>query len=171
MTKTSETRAPETRAPETTSGAPALFYHLTMSPPETLLTTQLTRAQAQGWRALLLVPSRDWAERFDIALWRGGPESFLAHGIAGGPQDADQPVLIRVAQQGEPVAGFEIVISLGAVPIAAAAAKSAKRLWILFDGNDPQAVDLARGQWRELAAAGVECQYWAEGDAGWERRR
>ena len=115
MTKTSETRAPETRAPETTSGAPALFYHLTMSPPETLLTTQLTRAQAQGWRALLLVPSRDWAERFDIALWRGGPESFLAHGIAGGPQDADQPVLIRVAQQGEPVAGFEIVISLGAI--------------------------------------------------------
>ena len=40
----------------------------------------------------------------------------------------------------------------------------------LFDGNDPAAVEAARGRWRRAAAAGHTLTYWQQTAAGWENK-
>ena len=44
------------------------------------------------------------------------------------------------------------------------------RVCVLFDGNDPAAVDHARGQWKSLTAAGVPAQYWSEESGRWQKK-
>ena len=45
-----------------------------------------------------------------------------------------------------------------------------ERACILFDGNDPAALDLARGQWKGLSEAGCEAQYWSEESGRWQMK-
>ena len=72
----------------------AMFYHLTQNPLEVTATNLLTRAYGQGLR--VAVRARDAArlEWLDAALWLGHKASFLPHGLAGGPHDAAQPILL-----------------------------------------------------------------------------
>ncbi|MBV1903138.1 MAG: DNA polymerase III subunit chi, partial [Marinosulfonomonas sp.] len=45
-----------------------------------------------------------------------------------------------------------------------------KRVCILFDGNDPAALDVARGQWKLLADAGCAAQYWSQESGNWAKK-
>jgi DNA polymerase-3 subunit chi len=45
-----------------------------------------------------------------------------------------------------------------------------ERVCVLFDGNDPSAVETARGQWRNLTGAGCSAQYWSEESGRWEKK-
>ena len=38
------------------------------------------------------------------------------------------------------------------------------------DGNDPAALDIARGQWKALTDAGCAAQYWSEESGRWEKK-
>jgi DNA polymerase-3 subunit chi len=42
-----------------------------------------------------------------------------------------------------------------------------ERVCILFDGNDPAAVEVARSQWRTLTTAGCAAQYWSQEGGAW----
>lgn len=144
------------------------FYHLTRSRPEAVVAMLLERAAGQGWRVLIRTPDRAAAEALDASLWLGPEDGFLAHGLAGGPDDRFQPVLI-----GQPDTGVDDVaclMSLGGVAIGAEEAAAVERAWILFDGLDPGAVERARGQWRALTGAGVAAQYWSEEDGRWQKK-
>ena len=44
------------------------------------------------------------------------------------------------------------------------------RVCVLFDGNDPMALDVARGQWKALTGAGATAQYWSEESGKWEKK-
>jgi DNA polymerase-3 subunit chi len=148
--------------------AGVLFYHLTRSRPEAVVAMLLERAAGQGWRVLIRTPDRAAAEALDASLWLGPEDGFLAHGLAGGPDDRFQPVLI-----GQPDTGVDDVaslMSLGGVAIGAEEAAAVERAWILFDGLDPGAVERARGQWRALTGAGVKAQYWSEEDGRWQKK-
>ena len=84
----------------------ALFYHLTRSPAESLLPTLIGKSLAAGWHVELRGTDPARMERLDLHLWQG--DGFLPHGLAGGPHDARQPVLLTVAGQavaGQAVAG------------------------------------------------------------------
>jgi len=42
---------------------------------------------------------------------------------------------------------------------------------LLFDGEDPDAVEAARARWREAKSAGFEVAYWQADDrGGWQRQ-
>jgi DNA polymerase-3 subunit chi len=42
---------------------------------------------------------------------------------------------------------------------------------ILFDGNDVQALALARDQWRAVKAGGHDATYWQQDERGrWQRK-
>ncbi|MEM6489633.1 MAG: DNA polymerase III subunit chi, partial [Pseudomonadota bacterium] len=74
--------------------AEVAFYHLTDTPLEAVLPTLIGRARTAGWRVAVRgtdVGRMDW---LDEKLWLGPEEGFLPHGRAGGPHDADQPVLL-----------------------------------------------------------------------------
>ena len=73
----------------------ALFYHLTRSNAETLVPQLLGKSLAAGWRVDLRGANAPRMEALDAGLWQS--EGFLPHGMAGGPHDAHQPVILRAA--------------------------------------------------------------------------
>ena len=70
----------------------AYFYHLTRAPLEVTLRVLLEKSLAQPWRVAVRGRGTDLLDRLDQQLWLG--DGFLPHGRAGGPHDADQPVLL-----------------------------------------------------------------------------
>lgn len=144
----------------------AFFYHLTERSLEATLPVLLSKALDAGWR--VAVRGRDGAliERLDHTLWQG--EGFLPHGLAGGPHDAMQPVLLTTAV--EAPNGAVCVMSVGGADVSADEVRALERVCILFDGADAAAVEHARSQWRTLTGAGAEAQYWAEEDGRWMKK-
>lgn len=144
----------------------AFFYHLTDNPLEATLPMLIGKARGAGWR--VLVRGRDAAQlgRLDDVLWQGPEDGFLPHGLAGGPHDADQPVLLGdVASD-----GFACLMSIGGAEVSAEEVSALERTCILFDGHDGAALDRARGQWKALTDAGCAAQYWSEESGRWEKK-
>ena len=144
------------------------FYHLTRSRPEDTLRTLLGKSRQAGWRVLVRGKSEAMMERLDELLWLGPEETFLAHGIAGGPQDADQPILLSTAPEIPNAAAC--VMSIEGAEITPEEVDRLERVCILFDGGDDGAVTHARGQWKALTGAGCAAQYWSEESGRWEKK-
>jgi len=147
--------------------AAARFYHLTDSPAEALLPGLAGKALEAGMRVALRGASAGRMAELDAALWRG--EGFLPHGLAGGPHDADQPILLVWDDRPAPDLPNRpgCLIALDGVAVAAAEAQALERVLIVFDGRDPAAVETARGQWRALTGAGVPAEYWNREGGRW----
>ena len=142
------------------------FYHLTERPLEQTLPVLLEKSLEAGWRVAVRGRDKALLERLDRQLWQG--EGFLPHGLAGGPHDAMQPVLLTEATETPNAAAC--VISVGGADVTEEEARNLSRVCVLFDGSDTQALDRARGQWRALTGAGVAAQYWAEEDGRWVKK-
>lgn len=144
-----------------------MFYHLTHSSTEETAITLLSRAVQAGWRVMLRGADTARLARLDEALWVNPDDSFLPHGMEGGPHDAMQPVLLGTGAIGN---GANCLMVVDGAEFAPTEAAPLDRLWVLFDGMDPEALDRARGQWREVTAAGVPAQYWSEEGGRWEKK-
>ncbi|VDS09110.1 DNA polymerase III subunit chi [Paracoccus haematequi] len=151
----------------------ALFYHLTRSPAESLLPVLIGKSLAAGWHVELRGTDPARMERLDLHLWQG--DGFLPHGLAGGPHDARQPVLLTVAGQmaaGQAAAnGPACLMALDGAEVAPTELAGLERACIIFDGGDAAATARARDQWRALTGAGVAAEYWSEESGRWERKR
>ncbi len=145
----------------------ALFYHLTRSGVEATLITLLPRAMAAGWR--VMIRGRDAAElvRLDMQLWLTPEDGFLPHGLQGGPQDVDQPVLLG---QGPVVNGAQALALIDGAEVTVEEAQGLERVWAIFDGGNPDAVARARTMWTQLTTAGISAQYWSEESGRWEKK-
>lgn len=145
-----------------------MFFHLMQSAPADTLAINAPRALGQGWRVLVRGTDPVGLEHLDAALWlKGGEESFLPHGIEGGPQDADQPVLLGL---GQPVNGAKVLALVDGAEASDAEIAAMERVWVLFDGNDPARLQAARAQWKAITGAGHAAQYWSEESARWEKK-
>lgn len=146
----------------------AYFYHLTRQPMEATLPLLLERALAQGWRVAVRGREQARMEWLDQRLWLGREEGFLPHGLAGGPHDALQPVLLTTGGQAQNRAAC--LMSVDGADVSADEAKDCERVCILFDGGDEAALAHARVQWKALTGAGVPAQYWSEESGRWEKK-
>lgn len=144
----------------------AFFYHLTENPLEATLPMLIGKARGAGWRVLVRGKDRDLLTRLDDVLWQGPEDGFLPHGMAGGPHDAEQPVLLGDV----PSAGFGCLMSVGGADVSADEVTALERTCILFDGHDGAALNVARGQWKALTDAGCAAQYWAQEDGRWTKK-
>ena len=148
--------------------AVAKFYHLTRDPVEQLLPVLVGKALEIGLRVALRGTDAARMEALDRALWQG--DGFLPHGIAGGPQDADQPCLL--VWDTRPVDALPntpgCLVTLDGAEVAAAEAAAVERLCVVFDGMDEDAVVRARAQWRTLTGAGIDAEYWSRESGRWE---
>ena len=144
------------------------FYHLTQSPLEGTLRVLVEKARGAGWRVAVRGRTEAVLDRLDAALWLGEDDGFLPHGRAGGPHDAEQPVLLttEVAAANRP----DCVVSVEGAGIAAEELAGLARAMILFDGNDPAGLETARAQWRALKEAGAKAKYWSEDGGRWEMK-
>jgi DNA polymerase-3 subunit chi len=145
-----------------------MFFHLIQSAPADTLAINAPRALGQGWRVLVRGTDRAALDRLDADLWlKGGEESFLPHGVEGGPQDADQPVLLGL---GGPVNGAKVLALVDGASADDAEIATMERVWVLFDGNDDARLQAARVQWKAMTAAGHAAQYWSEESGRWEKK-
>lgn len=147
----------------------AMFYHLTRRPMEDTLAMLLGKAAGAGWKVAVRGTDRARLEWLDMKLWQGPADGFPAHGLAGGAHDAAQPVLLTT-QEGPAANGAHCVMSIDGAPVTPHEVSDLERVCVLFDGNDPQALDVARAQWKELKDAGVPAQYWSEESGSWEKK-
>ena len=143
----------------------AFFYHLTERPLEATLPVLLKKSLDAGWRVSVRGTDDQRLDWLDRQLWMG--EGFLPHGIAGGPHDADQPILLTIGLAENAV---NCLMSIDGAAIEAEEVKGCERVCILFDGGDTSAVEHARSQWKALTDAGIKAQYWAEENGRWIKK-
>ncbi len=144
------------------------FYHLTGSTLEATLPMLLEKALAAGWR--VHVRGSD-AARFawlEQKLWLGPDDSFLPHGRSGGPRDADQPVLLSTG--GSAANRAACLMTIDGAEVTADEVAAMERVAVIFDGNDPAAIETARTQWRDLTDAGCIAQYWSQEGGSWSMK-
>lgn len=146
----------------------AYFYHLTQRPLEVTLPVLLEKALGAGWRVAVRGREAARMEWLDAQLWRGPEEGFLPHGLASAPHAADQPVLLTT--EADAPNGAVCLMAVDGADVTAGEVARMERVCVLFDGNDPEALDRARAQWRALTEAGCAAQYWSEESGRWEKK-
>jgi DNA polymerase-3 subunit chi len=136
------------------------FYQLTRDPAELVLPLLARSALAAGERMLVVSADKAQLGRVSEALWKQLPESFLAHGHAGGAHDARQPILL--SDQPEPANGARFMALADGVWREG---EAFERVFLLFA---PDRIDDAGGCWRMLGSReGVERKYWRQDGGKW----
>jgi len=147
--------------------ATAVFYHLMRAGLDETVLTTVTRAQGAGWRVMIRAPEMGLLAHSDAKLWLGPEEGFLAHGLAGGPHDADQPVLLG---PGATTNGAQGLMLLAGADASQDEVAGLERIWVLFDGADPDAVAKARQRWTLYTGWGLAAQYWSDESGTWVKK-
>jgi len=141
-----------------------LFYHLERGRKlEGVLPGLLERSIERGWRVIVQGGSEERIEALDAQLWTYNDDSFLPHGTWREPDAAQQPVLLTINEGNPNAATVRFLIDGADVP---ADADSYQRLVLIFDGDDEEAVAVARRRWSEAKTRGFDATYWQTDDAG-----
>lgn len=139
------------------------FYHLIEQRLERVLPQLLEVSLQRGWRVVVQAESDERVEALDAHLWTYRDDSFLPHGTARGPDAPEQPVLLT-ANDGNPNnANVRFLIDGAPLPENAA---DYDRLVLIFDGNDDDAVAVARERWSQAKARGLDASYWQPDENG-----
>jgi DNA polymerase-3 subunit chi len=145
-----------------------LFYHLQRQPLERVLPTLLEKSLERGWRVVVQAASEERAEALDAHLWTFRDDSFLPHGTWREGKAREQPILLTVHDDNPNGATVRFLLDGVALPADVAAYD---RIVLLFDGEDPDAVDAARARWSEAKQNGFAVTYWQPDDTGrWQRK-
>jgi DNA polymerase-3 subunit chi len=137
------------------------FYQLGGSPPEQVIASIAEKLLAQDSRLLIVAQDEKLLARLDRMLWDQGRTSFLPHALAGGTDDARQPILLSTSPDA-PNLARNMLIADGQWRDSALAYD---RAFYLFDAAT---LDEARLAWKLLAGReGVERRYWAQEQGKW----
>ena len=140
------------------------FYQLGGTPPEQVIASIAEKIRAQDGRLLIVAEDDKFLGRLDRMLWDQGATSFLPHGLAGGSDDARQPILLSTSPDA-PNLARNMLIADGEWRDAAL---TYDRSFYLFDGSSLEGARLA---WKLLAGReGVERHYWAQEDGKWVQK-
>jgi DNA polymerase-3 subunit chi len=140
-----------------------LFYHLQGQKPENVLPSLLEKSLERGWRVIVQGASEERIEALDAHLWTYRDDRFLPHGTWREPEAAEQPVLLTLTDSNPNSASVRFLIEGAPAP---ADAEAYRRIVLLFDGEDEDAVSAARAYWVEAKAKGFETTYWQADDSG-----
>jgi DNA polymerase III subunit chi len=145
-----------------------LFYHLKGQTPEQVLPALLQKSLDRGWRVVVQASSEERIEALDAHLWTWRDDSFLPHGTWREAEAVQQPILLTVHDHNPNGAVVRFLMEGAAMPEDAT---GYQRVVLLFNGDDPEAVDVARARWSEAKSAGFEVTYWQADDKGTWRRQ
>ena len=137
------------------------FYQLAGTPAEQVIGTLAEKVLETDGRLLIVAEDDAQLARLDRMLWDQGSTSFLPHGVAGGTDDARQPILLSTSPDA-PNQARNMLIADGQWREAAL---SYDRSFYLFDDVSLEGARLA---WKLLAGReGVERRYWAREAGKW----
>ncbi|MDR6292825.1 MULTISPECIES: DNA polymerase III subunit chi [Inquilinus] len=144
------------------------FYHLTARTLEQTLPVLLERTLQRGWRAVVCVGSEERVETLAGHLWTWSKEGFLPHGTKRDGFAEEQPVWIT-DQVENPNRAQVLFLGDGADSDGGGGFET---VCDLFDGNDPDAVQAARGRWKSRREAGHALVYYQQDEAGaWSEKQ
>ena len=137
------------------------FYQLSGTSAEYVIASLAEKVLLADGRLLIVAEDDAYLARLDRILWGQDAGSFLPHGLAGGVEDARQPILLSTSPDA-PNQARNILIADG---IWREAALTYERSFYLFDNTT---LDGARLAWKLLAGReGIERRYWAREDGKW----
>jgi len=140
------------------------FYQLAETPPEQVIATLAEKVLEGDGRLLIIAADEAQLARLDRILWDQGSASFLPHGVAGGADDARQPILLSSSPDA-PNQARNMLIADGQWREAAL---TYDRSFYLFDSDTLEGARLA---WKLLAGReGVERRYWAREGGKWVKK-
>ena len=140
------------------------FYQLSGTPAEQVIASLSEKILGTDGRLLIVAEDEAYLARLDRILWDQGAGSFLPHGLAGGADDARQPILLSTSPDA-PNQARNMMIADGTWREAAL---TYDRSFYLFDDTTLEAARLA---WKLLAGReGVERRYWAREGGKWVRK-
>ena len=140
------------------------FYQLGSTSAEQVIASIADKLLAQDSRLLIVAEEEGVLARLDRQLWDQGHTSFLPHGVAGGADDARQPILLATSPDA-PNRARNILIADGQWRDAAL---TYDRAFFLFNA---ETLDAARLAWKLLAGReGVERRYWAQSEGKWAQK-
>ena len=140
------------------------FYQLGGAQPDSVIAAIAGRLLGEEQRLLVVASDEALLARLDRLLWDQGATSFLPHGLAGGTDDAAQPILLSTGADA-PNLARNILIADGGWRESALAYD---RAFYLFD---EATLEGARLSWKLLAGReGVERNYWAQEDGKWVKK-
>jgi DNA polymerase-3 subunit chi len=140
------------------------FYQLAGTAPEQVIASLSEKLLGEGGRLLIVAGEEGLLTRLDRSLWDQRPTGFLPHALAGGADDARQPILLSTSPDA-PNLARNMLIADGEWREAAL---TYDRAFYLFDGNTLEGARLA---WKLLAGReGVERRYWANEGGKWVKK-
>ena len=140
------------------------LYQLAGTAPEQVIASIAEKLLAGGQRLLVVAADEVFLARLDRMLWDQGSTSFLPHGLAGGLDDARQPILLSNSPDA-PNQARNMLIADGNWREAAL---TYDRSFYLFDDATLEGARLA---WKLLAGrGGIERRYWAQEEGKWVRK-
>ena len=145
-----------------------LFYHLKGQTLEQVLPALLQKSLERGWRVVVQAASEERLDVLDAHLWTWRDDSFLPHGVWRDSEASAQPVLLTVNEENPNGAAVRFLVEGAPIP---GDASSYERVVLVFNGEDPEAVEAARTRWSDAKSAGFEVTYWQSDERGrWQRR-
>jgi len=137
------------------------FYQLAGTPVEQVIATLAEKVLETDSRLLIVAGDEAQLARLDRLLWDQAASSFLPHAVAGGADDARQPILLSTSPDA-PNQARNMLIADG---LWREAALTYDRSFYLFDSATLEGARLA---WKLLAGRdGVDRRYWAREDGKW----
>jgi DNA polymerase III subunit chi len=145
-----------------------LFYHLKGQSLEQVLPSLLQKSLERGWSVVVQASSDERVDALDAHLWTWRDDAFLPHGTCRDPEAAEQPIVLTANAENPNGAAVRFLVD-GANLTADVA--NYQRIVLLFDGDDPEALEMARMRWNEAKTSGAEVTYWKVDENGrWQRQ-
>src|SRR5690348_4389145 len=140
------------------------FYQLAGTPAEQVIASIAEKLLAGEGRLIVVAEDPGYLARLDRMLWDQSSVSFLPHGLAGGADDARQPILLTTSPDA-PNLGRNMLIADGQWRDSAL---SYDRAFYLFDDATLEGARLA---WKLLSGReGVDRRYWAQEGGKWVKK-
>ena len=142
------------------------FYHLERSTLEQVLPGLLEKTRERGWKALVRASERRLLDDIDERLWTYRDDSFLAHGMADGPDAARQPIVLTESAENPNDAQALFIVDGSETGDT----KGFERCFIIFDGRDEAALSGARVRWKTWKDQGAALAAWKQSPEGrWDK--
>jgi DNA polymerase-3 subunit chi len=143
-----------------------LFYHLVGQPLEKALPLLIEKTVERGWNAVIRSGTQERLAVLDEVLWSYKEDAFLPHGREEEGDCEHQPILLTMNDIRPNEAEVLFLVDRAALP----AEYAYDRVVLMFDGDDPEALESARAAWKTVKALGHDATYWQQDGGRWVKK-
>lgn len=140
------------------------FYHLQRQTLDEVLPKLLEKAYQTGQKIVVKIGNDARVEFINSLLWTYNDQSFLPHGSKKDGNGDIQPIWLT-ADDDNPNGATLLFLADGA-EVSLESVAQFDRIFNIFDGNNPDAVQKSRIFWKTLKNAEHDCHYWQQDDTG-----